>query len=197
MRYLLLTFLIGTITLSDIAMTKQYSGEILLGDIDRQTYVADTAVTVVGLRGTYEITEYIGCDVSYLSHGKDDITISDISDLATIKMAYDAIKIGVNSHYTFNKHVSLYARIGYSLWTINTTLTYDSVNFPSPYIPTLSGEDLYYGMSVVYNINATFFTGVEYTLSTYDINTEYDVKRLFVDDTVDMKTWVLTVGMRL
>ena len=196
MKKLILASLVGLTSLP-VAADSNFSAEFLLGKTDQEARTDYGDVegddTSIGIRGGYSINENVTLELSYNNYGEIDKSyIDEYGDYINDKVSTTSMNFGVKGSIPLNNGLSIYARIGLSLWDVEFEET-DSFYPGETFKGDDSGNDIYYGLGLQYQINDKAFIGAEYTLSEYGVKLGGDFQGLDAD--VDIKTFALSIGL--
>lgn len=146
--------------------------ELLLGLTKQETeYPQDLSLSgdglSFGLRSGYIITPYLAAELGYVFHGTSEAegataTGSNIKS----KISSSSINAGLKAALPLSEQFLINASVGMAYWSADLELTGVTAT-GGPYTGEDSGYDPYYGGSLIYKPNETFYFGLEYTAYEY------------------------------
>lgn len=197
MEKILAVALLGFTSLSTFANDDYFTGELLLGSTTQEIESSgiernDGSDLSFGLRGTYNISSNVGIELSYQNSGEAEYSYEAFAETINENLASDSFNIGVKGILPLKNGVSLNARLGIAFWDFDVDITEISDGgYEQPFSSSNSGNDIYYGIGVQYEINEKFNIGLEYTLVEFSVSP-------FNSSSVDLElsTLALTAGFK-
>jgi OmpA-OmpF porin, OOP family len=168
-----------------------FSAELLLGTADQKSTIKFMGTSEstsgddisLGVRGVYTMNPNLAFEIAYQNYGQtDDTYIDEFGDTINDKVSSKALNLGVKGMLPLNNGVILYGRAGVAVWDLKFRET-DSAFPGEVFTADDSGNDIYYGVGVQYDLNPQLSIGVEYTItemsaSLEGISVDHEVKNL-------------------
>ncbi len=152
---------------------------------DDNIKIRNDSDTSFAIGGEYRFNSNFAIEVRYDDYG--DMTTGPTEEGVTgyNEISADSLSAGIKGAIPLSKQFSIFAKIGFSSWDINTNYSYNysSINSTPTESGSLSesGKDLYYGFGGQYSINENIVIGLDYTMLTIDVDNEtpdYDIGNL-------------------
>ena len=152
---------------------------------DNDIRITNDSDTSFAIGGEYRFNSNFTIEVRYDDYGNMTTSPKDEGVTGYNEILADSLSAGIKGGIPLSEQFSIFAKIGFSSWDINTnySFNYSSLNSTSTESGSLSesGKDLYYGFGGQYSINENIVIGLDYTMLTIDVDNEspdYDIGNL-------------------
>ncbi len=176
----------------------QLSAELLLGTADQKsttTFMGESESTSgddlsLGIRGSYRVNQNLALEIAYHNYGEtDDTYIDSFGDTINNKVSSTAFNLGVKGMLPLDSGITLHGRIGVGIWDVEFWGT-DSAFPGEVFTADDSGNDIYYGIGLQYDVSPQVSIGAEYTMTEMGVSAE----GIAVDH--EVKNLALSLGFR-
>ena len=151
-----------------------------IGQAKHDIEIINDSDTSFAIGGQYRFNSNFAIEVRYDDYGNLTTVSTEENIIGDNKISTDSLSAGVKGAIPLSDQFSIFAKIGFSSWDINTNYSYSSLDSSVSRSGSLSesGTDLYYGFGGEYSINENIVIGLDYTMLTMDIDNDspdYDI----------------------
>lgn len=137
------------------------------------------------VKGAYEFTENWFAEVAYENYGEGSKTyINSFSNKYDETVESSAITIGLKKAIGLTDKLSVYGRIGASMWDVDYSIF--SHNSDKTYLYSESGTSAYWGIGLDFNLTDNLYVTTSYTATVVRLNPPDEI-----DSTDNNRLWTV------